>query len=132
MPYVGTGAIQNIIIITPWLLPHELVFAVRWNETDAMLSLELAQFHALMQLAVVYSNGCLARPTKQTRLPHQSPLTFQYRSVLFHQGKYKISYWCSIFLSFKSTLDAMYPGRPYTIARTWLILKLLNIIQRWG
>ena len=39
--------------------PHELIFAVRWNERDSVLCLELAQLDTLVELTVVDGNRAL-------------------------------------------------------------------------
>ena len=54
MPY-GTPVLMIRGVPVQWhantqlqLLPHQLIFAIRWNEADAVLSLKLAQFDALV------------------------------------------------------------------------------------
>ena len=47
--------------VTRWstvALPHQLIFTIRRNKTDAPLRLELAQLHTLVECAVINSNTC--------------------------------------------------------------------------
>ena len=45
-------------------LLHEFEFSVRWYEADTMLGFELAEFHTLMELAVINGDGVLSRAGK--------------------------------------------------------------------